>query len=187
MYRWGWLGGLVLALLGLCGGAGATAILDLGTAGRAGSFQATGCGGILPVGQFGDFIDVTGGGCAPGSRIVVSETFSVPAWATDLRLSVSDFTWQLPGTVLLNGVKLGDCDDGCAGVVAGAANRIEIEFGGVGLASGPPEALLMGARLSYDGDPGLGPPDQGRAVPEPASAVVMLGSLALLAGLARRR
>jgi len=183
----GLVGGLVLALLGLCGGAGATAILDLGTAGRAGSFQATGCGGILPVGQFGDFIDVPGGGCAPGSPVVISETFSVPAWATDLRLSIDDFTLQLPGAVLLNGVRLGDCDDGCAGVVAGAVNRIEIDFGGVGLASGPPEALLLSASLSYDGDPDLGPPDQGRAVPEPASAALMLASLAVLAGLARRR
>ena len=111
---------LLSGLLGLAfvaaipGGARATAIVDLGTAGRAASFIDSSCGkAARPALQSGEGIIPARTGCDDDGP-TLSETFTIPAGAFDIALTIAVFSGS--GTVRL---QIGDlsietadrCDD----------------------------------------------------------------------------
>lgn len=103
--------GLLLALM--VTDADATVMLNLGTDGRARSFQGSVCGSFsAPVFQFGDAIGVGGslisstGRCKSGDDWVATEYFFLPEDAKNVVLKVKDFETRSYGVLRLNTAKV---------------------------------------------------------------------------------
>ncbi len=196
--------GLLAAMLaGLAGTAGATVVLDVGTAGRAADWGDAVCGAVsAPVFQLGGAIGVAGslitgaGRCRQGASMVVTEYFYLPADAKDIRLRISDFEAGGNGVIVLNGEDIAD-DDINRGFLPGRTNSIEITLTGVSsrdwLISGPSLAsnaalAMLQATVSYDSAAAASFSNAAAApVAEPPAGALLLPATMMLWALARRR
>ncbi len=118
------MGRLLFGLLLAIGSAAATAapvIVDLGTAGRAKSFIDTTCAGkpLAAVQSGQGLTPAQGDGWSCGADDArLSESFTLPAGAFDITLTITGFSTTDGGMLLLNGDSVtlaSDCDDGDCG------------------------------------------------------------------------
>ena len=141
---------MILLFGGVPGRAVASISVDLGTAGRAASFQGAACGGggtvVLQLGEsIGLAASALGGFGRCGGGAVASAYFALPTDAKNIRIRIDSFAAALFGELRLNGKTIQlveDFDDGDGrdgkdaamvgtGFLPGARNLIEIAFGGL--------------------------------------------------------
>jgi|GEM_PF-4453013 len=110
---------VALALALTSAEAGATLIINLGTAGNAKAWTGSTCGSLTaPVFQLGDSVGITGslmlgnGQCGSNSAYVITEQFYLPGDAHNIVLHFDEFEASGGGSVLLNGVALFGSGDG---------------------------------------------------------------------------